>query len=47
MIYAILGIPLMVIILDKLGALLLRNLKRMSYFVDDFCFFIGKLWRIF
>ncbi|CAD5224402.1 unnamed protein product [Bursaphelenchus okinawaensis] len=38
--YAILGIPLFVVILDKIGAAQLSLLKAINYAVEDFLFFI-------
>ncbi|CAD5232452.1 unnamed protein product [Bursaphelenchus xylophilus] len=40
MLYAMMGIPLFVVILDKIGTILLKALKNISYVVDDLWFFL-------
>ncbi|KAI6226684.1 hypothetical protein M3Y95_00646700 [Aphelenchoides besseyi] len=46
MIYAVFGIPLLIVVLDSLGASLLILLKKSSYVIDDFCFFIAVRLRL-
>uniref|UniRef100_A0A914HXM1 Potassium channel domain-containing protein n=1 Tax=Globodera rostochiensis TaxID=31243 RepID=A0A914HXM1_GLORO len=45
-VYAICGIPLMIVVLDQLGTFLLRKMKELSNFVDDLLFFLGVKYRL-
>lgn len=45
-IYGIIGIPLLLVILDRLGIFFLKMLKRGTSFLDDFFLFFGNLDEI-
>ncbi|KAL7070969.1 hypothetical protein ACQ4LE_009949, partial [Meloidogyne hapla] len=40
-IYAICGIPMMIVVLDQLGTFLLKLMKQINNFIDDLIFFLG------
>ncbi|KAL3104637.1 hypothetical protein niasHT_022348 [Heterodera trifolii] len=45
-VYAICGIPLMIVVLDQLGTFLLRKMKELSNLMDDLLFFLGVKYRL-
>ncbi|KAL3105408.1 hypothetical protein niasHT_025772 [Heterodera trifolii] len=45
-VYAICGIPLMIVVLDQLGTFLLRKMKELSNLIDDLLFFLGVKYRL-